>query len=77
MAAGDDIQDNKLRDLLIDRMREAGIDGQKHTSFLSEEYCRQLNSVGKTEKGVLERGLASKTFAEVLKMNHKVRGMKR
>lgn len=26
MAAGDDIQDNKLRDLLIDRMREAGID---------------------------------------------------
>ena len=55
----------------------ASIDGQKQTSFLSEEYCRQLNSVGKTEKGVLERGLASKTFAEVLKMNHKVRGMKR
>lgn len=41
------------------------------------ESAYKLDSVGKTEKGVLERGLASKTFAEVLKVNHKARGMKR
>lgn len=57
MAAGDDIQDNKLRDLLIDRMREAGIDGQKHTSFLSEEYCKAAEQRG--ENG--ERGAGART----------------
>ena len=41
------------------------------------ESAYKLDSVGKTEKGVLERGLASKTFAEVLKVNHIARGMKR
>nr|MBQ4455932.1 hypothetical protein [Clostridia bacterium] len=53
MAAGDDIQDNKLRDLLIDRMREAGIDVVTDV----EEGERVLARAGETAKvGINRRG---------------------